>query len=208
MLHKHEVYELFIMLRVAGVQGGPDLGKVEQAEAICNLWVDLLSDMDHAELSLSVRQFLNSEESKWWPQPGILRKYSPRQKLEKLDSEVDDSDVAWGKILGLVRQYGYYQSEKATSEMTDVEKCALQACGGFQAICQCETDSLFTHRASFRSAYKAMATRAKIGEERVRLGLAGPKEQRQQLEHKPTIGDFDSLGKVLEMIPGGKRDAV
>jgi hypothetical protein len=94
-------------------------------------------------------------ETRFWPTVGQLLAAVPGR------ATVDDADIAWGRLLELVRRYGW-PSPPGSGWQIDSPAMAegLRAVGGWRELCALEEDAAKgAARAAFRSAYRATAGR-------------------------------------------------
>lgn len=164
MLNDQVVLKLVELLGANGIS--PPEGS--SIEGIANTWRMLLPEYDDQGMVTLVTTWLRSSGSQYarWPTPGALLE-AARQ------AEPDDAEEAWGLVLDLIRRIGIGVQPQwegipkilAKIEQThdaDTIKACVKAVGGWKTIAHCPDSLLGTHRASFRSAYRAIRERQRL----------------------------------------------
>ena len=157
ILPKQTIRTMFATLLMAGCRPPETWATLDREHAV-SLWQTLLGDTNSDQLTKAVLAYLRTPEAKWWPTAGALLTLLPERQLE----DIDDSDEAWSQTLRMIRRYGrvnkpeqYHDNPVKHARI----KAGIGACGGWSALCLANTDSLMTHRASFRAAYRSAKLR-------------------------------------------------
>lgn len=169
-----EIVPIWMFLELSGLKAPDILKSKESREAAIDAWTACLPDVDATDLKRAAIAYIRAGE-RFWPTPGQLLQHLP----EKAATKVDDSDRAWGWLLRCVSSRGGYAGAPTSySHLQDKDRAiraGVQACGGWQALCQAGPGDNTAHRASFRAAYRATMEMCRLQDEdetgRAALGL-------------------------------------
>lgn len=167
MVTKDDVLGAFTALELAGLRPPQKwLASEDDLNGAVAIWQQVLADMTGTELRRAIVAYLRSDKAAFWPMPGqLLHLAKP--------AEIDDGDLAWGKLGCLIRRFGSY-SPPATSntegtwvldddpQRRAAMEAGLEALGGWRQACGSmrENEDNAPMRASFRAAYRAHRQRA------------------------------------------------
>jgi hypothetical protein len=88
-----------------------------------------LADLELAEIRAAAT--VHVQTSKWFPKPAEIR--------EAIEGSADDrADLAWGEVVRLVRQYGYWNAPALDAWPDDATRAAAFALygGGWRNLCE------------------------------------------------------------------------
>lgn len=120
-------------------------------------------NVSNEDAQAAVMAFIEGGE-RWWPQPGVLKKYTSAAAVE----DIDTSDEAWGETIQALGSKGRNQppGEGWDFAGTDLHREAcragIAAAGGWRSLSMQDENRLAPERAAFRAAYRAVTARTKV----------------------------------------------
>lgn len=131
-----------------------EVRRIQVTPDALRMWLDALSDLSGDELTEAIRRF--NRESTEYPTPAAVRRYAGAAAAS-LD---DRANVAWSIVRREIRRTGVYESVEFDDRMANA---AIRAIGGWERLCEVETDQIQWKEKEFVAAYKA-ACRTGIGD--------------------------------------------
>ena len=130
------------------------------SELAVSVWFDDLAEHDIAAVCAAfVRHRRDPERGQWLPKSADI--------LRQLQGDTDERrQSAWALVLAEARSVGTYGRPRLTAE----QRAAVDAVGGWRAVCHCEERELGHMQRRFMAAFDAFDARA----ERDQLLIAGP----------------------------------
>lgn len=145
-----------------------------QSRDLClELWDLCFAAVDDVTLRVAVTSYINGRDGRFWPIPGQITALLDRARVATGTGPPPllDPDAAWGLVDRAVRTHGSYRPPNRPHDghgpswvlHEDPGQCApldaaVAAVGGWQTLCQRETDDRAIP-AAFRRAYEAAVTR-------------------------------------------------
>lgn len=131
-----------------------EVRRIQLTPDALRMWIDALSDLSRDEISECIRRF--NRESTEYPTPAAVRRYAGATAAS-LD---DRATVAWCIVRREISRTGAYESIEFDDLMTNA---AIRAIGGWERLCEVETDQIQWKEREFLAAYRA-ACRTGIGD--------------------------------------------
>lgn len=140
-----------------------------------SVMADLLSEYPMEKVAAAIR--LGMKRFEFWPAPVRL--------IELIESPVEEAEDGWSAVMSRVRRLGW--PHPPTSEDFSLEVLrAIEAVGGWVAICSCPVDEVRFMGDAFRKRLAVYQGAREIRSTRARLGPS-------ELECLPG-GDDDAMG--------------
>jgi hypothetical protein len=119
------------------------------------LYVDHLHEYSEREIKTAINKIITTK--KFFPKVAEI--------IELINPQIDDSDLAQinaNKIIEVVLELGRYSADKINERLTPVQRSALIAIGGINAITDIDMSQLGNTRAQLRNACKGAIVNEKI----------------------------------------------
>jgi len=138
----------------------------ELSEVTAAVWIADLEGYEPAAIDAAfVRHRRDPERGQWMPKTADILRHLQGDAQEK-------RQTAWAGVLSEARRVGNYGSPNLTAE----QQSAVDACGGWRAICHCDEKELGFMQRRFMEAFDAFDARSERA-----LAIAAP-EVRKLLE--------------------------
>lgn len=121
-------------------------------EYAIKMWYALLKDLDYNVLSVAVQQYMMT--NKFAPTVAELRELA----TVMVKGKPKDWGDGWESVQRAIRDYGFYQEEKALASMDNTTRQTVKRLG-WQQLCMSE--NAMTDRANFRMIYEQITQRQK-----------------------------------------------
>lgn len=127
------------------------------------VYTAVFRDISNEDAMAATMAFSESGE-KFWPVPGVLKKYTAASAAE----DIDTSDEAWGETIKALGSKGRNRPPGEgwdfDGPMLHREACraGIAAAGGWRSLSMQDESRMAPERAAFRSAYRAVTARKKV----------------------------------------------